>query len=298
MPWVRLPAIVVLCALPCAVSAQQWKEAYAAGNYEKAADLLHPIVTHPDIPAGMEPEPFEMLAGMYAKGLGVTHDPIAACALAGMAHNATWMQPFKPTGNPVADVLAYETSRKSSEQFMALHCSGLSMADRSAAGRSMGCYAFGMPEETLMLGKRPVRVGRAGIHLEDAADGNSPGLVNCPILVGRVRARTVRPPQDAAPGVDARHLLELFAWQVGGEPARGSPVYLLQWHVYELRGNSLMPITMTALSSDSRWPRPAFPADVDTRLTLEMIRSGHVRWRFEDKPPKRGWLMLPDEPRQ
>jgi hypothetical protein len=48
-----------------------------------------------------------------------------------------------------------------------------------------------------------------------------------------------------------------------------------------------------AFSSVDRWP-PALPSDFGDRFRLDMIRSGHVRWRLEGAPPKRGWIMLPE----
>jgi hypothetical protein len=39
------------------------------------------------------------------------------------------------------------------------------------------------------------------------------------------------------------------------------------------------------------------PQNLDARLSIEMIRSGHVHWKLDGKPPKRGWVMLPEQKR-
>jgi hypothetical protein len=45
------------------------------------------------------------------------------------------------------------------------------------------------------------------------------------------------------------------------------------------------------------WPGPVpdGPFDFDARFTIDMIRSGHVRWKWDGAPPKRGWLMSAEE---
>jgi hypothetical protein len=52
---------------------------------------------------------------------------------------------------------------------------------------------------------------------------------------------------------------------------------------------------MVPVASTTELPDPTVPADFDTRLAVEMIRSGHIRWRLDGRPPKRGWMMLDPE---
>ena len=61
--------------------------------------------------------------------------------------------------------------------------------------------------------------------------------------------------------------------------------------MFELRGQKVEPVAPEQLYSVGKWP-PTLPADFDERFRLEMIRSGHIRWRLEGAPPKRGWIML------
>ena len=63
--------------------------------------------------------------------------------------------------------------------------------------------------------------------------------------------------------------------------------------MFELRGQKVESVAIEHLYSVDRWP-PALPPDFDERFLLEMIRSGHIRWRLEGAPPKRGWIMLPE----
>jgi len=292
MPVVRILLIFALCSLPCAAAAQPWADAYRTGDYQKAADLLHP----PVIEQGHEltfadPAPTRHLAVLYARGLGVARDPIAACSLAQMADMATQMAAPQYAQN----IFAYEASLQESQRFIREYCEGLTQQDRLAASRSMGCFAFGMPEEVLTLGRQTVWVGRGGIRLEEAPEERFAPDLGCPQLVARLRPLTIAPPADAAPGVKARHFVELLAWQVGKEKLDPTLRYFLQWQMYELRGEKIDCVAREHLDSISKWPQPAVPPEFDARFSVEMIRSGHVRWRMEGVPPKRGWIMLPDE---
>ncbi len=291
MPVVRLFAIVVLCAFPCGAAAQPWAEAYRSGDYKRAADLMHPLV----IEQGHELTVAEQaltrhLALLYARGLGVSRDPIAACSLAQMSDMAAHMSAPQYSQN----IFAYQDALQESQRFVGEHCERLSEPDRLTASRSMGCFAFGMPEVVLTLGRQSVWVGRAGIRLEEGAGATS-APDGCPQLVARVRPLTIAPPPDAAPGVRARHFVELLAWHVGTRQPDPSLKYFLQWRMHELRGGTIDVVAMEHLASIDAWPQRALPPDFDARFTLEMIRSGHVRWRMAGAPPQRGWIMLPEE---
>ena len=291
MSVVRLLAIFALCALPSTAAAQSWAEAYRAGEYQKAAALLHTVVIDQFIRMSFEdPAPARQLALLYARGLGVPRDRVGACALAMTADMSTQ----NPAPKPAESFSAYEARLEESQRFIRDHCDGLTEEERRGAGYSMGCPVFGMPEEALTLGGQTVRVGRAGIRLAQEPVGQAAPDLDCPLLVVRVRPLTIAPPSDVAPGVEARHFVELLGWQVGDQRDSTRPSSL-QWRMYELRGQTIEPVALEQLEASATWPHPALPPDFDARFSVEMIRSGHVRWRMAGSPPKRGWIMLPEE---
>ena len=63
---------------------------------------------------------------------------------------------------------------------------------------------------------------------------------------------------------------------------------------FELLKKELVPASDATLSLRSAPPVIGAPVDVDARLHVEMIRSGHIRWRLDGTPPKRGWIMMPE----
>ena len=294
MAVLRVLAILALCAFPSPGWAQPWADAYRKGDYQTAASLLHPIVLEPFLNISFtDPAPARHLAVMYARGLGVATDPIAACALAQIAEIAT---------NMVApqfahSFAAYEEVRKEGARLLHDLCDGLGESDRLAAGRSVGCLSFGMPEEVVTVGGTAVRVSRGGIRVVGAADQDAAPDLVCAHVVSRVRPVTIAPPADAAPGVEARHFVEMFAWHAGHEPRGPGLRYLLNWRLYEVRGQHVGPVAVQILDRSDHWPT-GLPPEIDGRFSLDMIRSGHVRWRIEGAPPRRGWIMLPDEKAQ
>ena len=295
MPMVRLSLVVVLCALPVGASAQAWADAYRAGDYEKAAELLHQVVIEANFDApNIDPEPHQQLALLYASGQGVTPDPIAACALAQMAGMAIHTRP----GPPGEDFKAYQARMDAGEAFVSRHCDPLTRADRLTASRSLGCYAFGMLEQVVTVGEQSVRISRRGIGLEGATDDKMAPL-ECPVFVVRVRATTIEPPANAAPGVKARQLVEMFTCHIRKDPTTATVRFPLTWHVFEVLPNRVEPrVAMQELFTAHVWPGRTLPAGIDQGLSLEMIRSGHVRWKLEGAPPKRGWIMLPENQRE
>jgi hypothetical protein len=287
----RFLLVVVLCAVPAVVSAQTWADAYRAGNYQKAAELLQQIVIETGIRdvTTVDPEPPAQLALMYAQGQGVAGNAITACTLARTAEVATHMRPV-----PGLQGEAFQARLDASGEFMRRHCDPLTAEDRRTAELSVGCVAFGMPEETITLGGQSVRIGRRGIALANTEE-EPWELLNCPQLVARVRATSLAPPSDAASGVGPRHFVDVFTW-VGGTTREGTTAYSLRWDVYEVREKRIR-FYMVAqdLLTRTAWPGRDLPAEIEKGLTLEMIRSGHVRWKFESAPPKRGWIMLDGE---
>jgi hypothetical protein len=158
------------------------------------------------------------------------------------------------------------------------------------AGVMTPCFAFGMPERTETVGGRRIQIGRRGIEFANTNTGRRERFfwqeVSCPQLVAHVRVTSVEPPLDAAPGVKARHFIEIFLW----EARRGVPASSLRWEVYEVRDNRILFFQPQHLVTRTGWPERGFPADVERGLTLEMLPSGSVRWKFEGESPKRGWI--------
>ena len=283
-----LLALVVFCVPPAPASGQAWADAYAAGNFEKAADLLHQVLIDSAAdPLSGVPEPYRHLAVMYADGRGVSKDGIAACALAQMAGHATMMTAPKRYS---ADIRAYDAAVKDGDEFIRTHCDRLTQDERLTADASLGCFALGMPEQTATVAGRSVRIGRRGISF---ADGNEDRweLYGCPQLVAHVRTTSIAPPDDAAPGVGVRHFVEVFSWMIGSKEP--SPVYMLRWDVYEVTEKRIhfFP-TGDPFFATSSWPKRGLPVEVEKGLSLDMIRSGHVRWKLEGSPPKRGWFII------
>ena len=296
MPLVRLLALLVGCLVPSASAAQAWLDAYNGSEYERAAVLLHEIVIDRDfLITGSDPLPTRYLALLYANGLGVPRDPIAACALAQDAAMATAMGPPTKPILTKEDADQYQAGLEEAEEFAAAHCGALSPADVVIASRSRGgCYAFGMPEQVVTVGEESVRIGRAGIALAETPDREAHGL-SCPAAIGRVRPVSLEPPENAARGVRARHFIELIAWRVGGDQRTRTRRYVATWQIYEVHPNGVRFTAEETLEEAERWPGAVVPSSFDARLTMEMIRSGHVRWRIDVAPPRRGWLMLPEE---
>jgi hypothetical protein len=146
----------------------------------------------------------------------------------------------------------------------------------------------------LSVGGHTVWIALSGFNLAEGAQGPLIVDVGCSQRVARLRAVTIEPPGDAAPGVKARQFVEALAWQVGQETG-ASNEYSLIWRMFELRGPKIEPVAMEQLYSVRKWSQTVLPPDFDSQFTVEMIRSGHVRWRLEGAPPKRGWIMLADE---
>lgn len=279
--------VAAMCAAPTPGLSQSWAEAYKAGDYQRAATLLHPIVAESfarDVYAD-DPEPARHLALLYGRGLGVERDPIAACALAETSASAAQLS----APRYAHDVPAYARLLANAERFVEETCGGLPSEERLIASRSIGCYGFGMPERVLAVGGQQVRIGRRGIGLAGAAIDSLVELP-CPLAVVDVSTRSVGPPGNAAPGVRGRHFIELFTWHLADDPVTLMRGYQLQWHALEVSSTRVWHDSTQPVVTVPGWPGPGLPPGVSAP-SLEMIRSGHVRWRFDGDPPKRGWIM-------
>jgi hypothetical protein len=78
-----LAAAVCLLSFPVGLSAQSWRELYDSGEYERAAAILHSLVTErrDDGEFYRDVAATEMLGRLYAEGRGVRQDPVFACSL-------------------------------------------------------------------------------------------------------------------------------------------------------------------------------------------------------------------------
>jgi hypothetical protein len=285
-------------ALPAAAAGQPWADAFEAGDYSKAAQLLQPIVVEQVQAMGQDgnPAPARHLAILYARGSGVDRDPVLACALARFSDIGAQAVPVRL--RDVQDYAVYKETLNESARFVHAHCDGLSAREQRGASQALGCIGFGLREATLTLGEQTVWVDRLGPRLAESDPDQPASNLWCPQLVARLGARTVAPPADAAPGVGARAFVELLSWEAGQMPGDAGMRYILTWQMFELRGTTLKPVAFEPFLSVTTWPSPALPPDFDARFSVEMIRSGHIRWRLDGAPPKRGWIMRPEgEPR-
>ncbi len=287
MPFVCLLVVLGGWLLPAPAQAQAWADAYRAKDYQRAADLLHPILFESMMPGVYddEPAPTHHLAKLYGQGLGVARDSIAACALAQTSGVAAQMSSRRYAN----DVRRWEAVVAESERFTADICGALSDEDRLTASRSVGCLALGMPEQILSVGRHAVRIGHRGIGVDGA--GKVVELMGCPLVIAHTAIRTIEPPEDAAAGVGARHFIELFSWHAGQDPESHAPAYVLQWQPYEVSDAGIGVGGIVEVTTVSSWPGLGLPARLATVPVMEMIRSGHVRWRIDGDPPRRGWFM-------
>jgi len=292
MPLVCLLVVLGGWLLPAPAQAQAWAEAYRAEDYQRTADLLHPILFESMGPEAYDddPSPTRYLAILYAQGLGVARDPIAACALAQTSGMAAQMSSRRYAN----DVRRWEAVVAESERFTADICGALSDEDRLTASTSIGCFALGMPEQILTVGPHAVRIGHRGIGLV-GVDADKLAPLSCSLAIVHIRTRTLRPPEDAAPRVKARHFIELFSWHVGRTPTDHALAYFLHWQPYEVSESGIGWGGMVEVTSVGRWPGLGLPAGLARVPVMEMIRSGHVRWRIDGDPPRRGWFMGPDK---
>lgn len=287
----RILSALALLTLPSVASAQEWAEAYKSGNYTKAAALLHPLVIQLAMQPGgpQDPEPPKHLATMYAEGIGVAKDPIAACSVSLVAQQAM----VSPTATFGLESPAYDKRVEEANAFLAKHCDGLTEWDRIAASNL--CFAFGMPETVLRVGPDAIRVGRGGVHVADAMPERPDQIVGCPMLIARVRSLTITPPADASPDVVARHFVDLLFWRPFFKPG-DPPRFVLQWELFEVHRRKVNMVTMEEqLETIDGWPVPPLPTTFDAKLSIQMIRSGNIQWKLDGAPPKRGWILLPEE---
>jgi hypothetical protein len=130
---IRLVVGLAGCLLPSTAAAQAWLDAYNAREYEKAAVLLHQIVTDPVFTNGGDPRPAHHLALLYAEGRGVTRDLIAACGLANEAERLAYLTGPEKPALTLEDGLRYLAGLDRATEFSRTRCSAVSKEDRWVA---------------------------------------------------------------------------------------------------------------------------------------------------------------------
>jgi hypothetical protein len=275
--------------LPLPAHAQPWREAFEAGDYGRAATLLQPIVaiSFAGHEADIDPAPSKALAMMYAKGLGVERDPVLACALAQQSEMAL----AGAAGSYANDIFRYLALERDAGAFREDLCDGLATSDQLAAANSVGCYKFGLGTQVLSVGPHSVRVDREGIAL--AEDGAVIGYDwECAQTVAGLRAVEVTPPPDALPGIATRYFVESVTSHLGHRDDR-QLVHSRRWTLLEVTADGVGVAAQASLQPSGEWFDPRGAAEPAPALSIQMIRTGHVRWRIEGVPPLRGWLMQP-----
>src|SRR5690349_17408363 len=144
---VRVTALIMV--LSSAASAQTWQVALQRGDYQTAVRLLQPLAVESLLLVNSRhAEALQQLALMYAKGLGVSPDPILACGLAQTFSRAVELQP--PSFNTMDEFNAWQAHLGNVQSRAQDQCAGLSAFDRESADH-IACSTFGMPDETFPL---------------------------------------------------------------------------------------------------------------------------------------------------
>ena len=255
MRLICLLTISVSLAGTAAAAAQPWAAALRDSDYPAAARLLRHAVLTSDLMRG-DPAPLRELARLYARGLGVPQDSLTACALATVASTATpnWFV------RAHRDTRGYGAAIEEAERFRREHCDVLVEADLKRAHEALGCWAFGLREETLAAGPHLVRIGHGGIKLVDEEDDKRAPLL-CLQVVSHVRTTVLEPPPHVKKGTP-RHFVEVFGWRTG--PRGAEQVSQLTWQVYEVTAAGVRLCVPQDLELRNGVPDPSEPFDVDT----------------------------------
>jgi hypothetical protein len=267
-----------LCVALPAVASQQTPAtpAKTGGDEPTEVEQLQAIVAE-QVRVGatfFPPGPARRLSALYAVGGVVPRDLVLACSLASYAQ-----------------VMAGERT----ERYDAV-CDTLAEPERSAARNLFDCFLFGLEPGAMRVGSDTVIVDRLGLRLAEtdpAGDHrNFWGGGTCGPLVARLQSRTVTPPDGAAPGVRSRSFVDLLTWRTMGMATEPAVRYILHWTMFEVQSGKVKMLLDAPIRTATTWPRPALPPDTDSAITLEMVRSGNVRWRHDGAPPMRGWLLI------
>jgi hypothetical protein len=275
-------AALLTTAVSTSAAAQSWFDAYAAGDYRTAAAILHPLVLN--LADGeIFPEAFatERLALMYAQGLGVRADPILACSLFNMAERAAEMQrPIAQDVESVREALARSarfTQRREDQ------CSRLREEERREAASILGCFTASFPPHHFELAPaHTVDVKRSGVSVRKGREEqvDSLGIQGCVAEIALVRYTRTEPPASMAVG-GPRHFIEVFSWSLRNATGKKT-TRTLNWTVREVLGTQVLFRAQEILLEDSTpgWPAPPLSFGLSD-VTLQMVPSGEVTWRFD-----------------
>ena len=233
---------------------------------------------------GRRPRPFAVLSWLYAEGRGVERDGVRACALAQHSRFTADMAASKFA----FDVAGFERLTAEADRFVDRQCSALSHEDLLLASQSIGCFGFGLPTTAVPVGPYRLEVTHRGLTVEGTAT-QPVQAIPCAALFAAVRPHVVVPPADALPGVGPRYLAEILTWHLDTRPER--PRYGLQWHLVEVTRSAVGFAATELLGGAPGWPQPALPPEYDVSVSFKMIRTGHIRWRIDGDPPRRGVLL-------
>lgn len=273
-------------------SAQPWREAYDAGDYAKAAAILQPMIVESVSETGASPDAraTEVLAEMYAKGLGIDRDAAMSCALFNHAERAARTGSI---GGDRADLVRHTDDTARISKRREEHCGALSAPERIDAIQLLGCPTAHFPKHTFQLSVTDtVEVDRQGVRLryDNFEQSDELTLFACALQVAHVRYSRVDPP--AGSSGTARHFVELFTWSA---VSRDKPQIALIWQVREIIGREIKPQALEFVEHAPRqWPLPAWsPSSTDVQLTMD--GAGNVRWQFTSSGTPHG--MFEHEPR-
>lgn len=275
--WTLAALFTIACAAQAA--AQPWRDAYETGDYRAAAALLHPLVMdRPPEQLFADASATELLASMYAQGLGVPADAVLACALFDFAARSDSGKPG-PLPHDLDGFLAQRSRRAQLEEMRASHCGRLDAPQQAEAGRLLGCFTADFPGQHFDLGAgRAVDVTRSGIVVrtgkEESLDNLDVG--NCTAEIALVRYTRA---EAETTSTAVRHFIEVFAWTRVWREGRAARA--LVWTLREVIGaHAVLRAMETLVDNDTpAWPAPPLSfalADV----ALKMAPSGDVTWRF------------------
>lgn len=262
--------VVAIALMPARVSAETWREALQAGDYPKAAAILHPLVLdRPDTQVLPDADAAEQLGMLYASGHGVNTDAVMACALLDIAHAAALSKQDASGAERIGQ-------RRSAQ------CGVLSEPARREALDLRSCFTAWFPERTFPIAREhDVEVSRRGfrVRFQEVELSEPLTLFACAAEVPLVRYVRVESRSRSLP---ARHFVELYTWSrlsLDGRPGRG-----LIWHVREIVAASARPVAMEILveAPAATWPSPPIPPAL-ARVEMKMDAHGNVTWRFPSR---------------
>jgi hypothetical protein len=268
-------------------SAQPWREAYDRQDYPTAAALLQSVVfehsagdgsRYPDVSA------IQTLARMYAQGLGVSRDPLTACALSNLGSGAAIYR----HGDRDLRTIAVQ-------QQVEDYCVPLTAEERREAMDARGCFQQGpTPAVLFATASRRVEVGRSRLTVVDRERTREYALaplLRCAQQVPLVRHVRVAAPKGSRLG--SRELVEIYSWHSTMKDTRR--VRTLEWSVVELtpQAAALRARAVLARGEGSAWPARPVPDEFSRGARFSMHKTGDVRWQMPGRQALHGIIGRP-----